>query len=994
MSEAGHTQDSVHGPDMKSRLALLGQISRQVIHGKTSHEIIPTTLGQLMRFYPACRAGYGVLMPGAPHFCVEYCRGNPGVADLQGRKLNLKRVKSHFAVTENGFSVRVVDDIARAPEREALAPLIQGDNITAYVMVPLHQSHLPLGILFVYTDQVMEWAHEDVAFLRQVGDSLAIALGEREGKRKVAAQEEFLGHIFDGVDMGVFALRHTRSGHWLFETANQRFKEAKSIGRQRVEEVRLETLLGGVPEDELLRFKGQLDVCLRAGETLQFEEQTLVAGKPQHWLTRLTPIAHQGGGTRVIGATTDITEQKMVEAALQQSECRLNEAQRIAGLGDFERDLDGRVVSGSDQFHAMFHGGQKNGQDGLNLVHPKDRKGLKRHWKRALASGSDYETEYRIQDGEGRERVFKEIGEVRLNDKGDPVKISGIIQDISEKKAFRDEIELARKVFDNAVEGVVVTDAEGTIQFVNKGFTLITGYTFEEAVGENPRILKSNRHGQDFYRKMWDDLELLGQWSGEIWNRRKDGQAYPEWLTITAIRDKTGQPVRYISVFNDLSDIREREEKIHFQANYDALTGLPNRTLLKDRLQLALNRASREGKGLSLILLDMDDFKNVNESLGHVQGDVLLQKVARRLQGCVREQDTVARYGGDEFMILIPDTDKAEVIMQIIERILKSLEPSFTIEGREFFMTVSIGITTSPDDGENLDTLIANADMAMYRAKEGGKRRYGFFTPDLNQKVNRRFELEADLRKALNRTEFVLYYQPKIDMFTHRIAGAEALVRWRHQEKGLVPPGDFIPLSEETGLVIPMGEWILHRACETARVWSDHLGYPFRVAVNISPRQVTDSDLVSLVDDLLSENGIEPANLELEITESAVMVDVDRAKDMFHSLHDMGVHISVDDFGTGFSSLSYLRLFPIDSLKIDKSFIDDIPGDPDSNTMVSTIISMAEHLNLKTIAEGVETRDQLDFLKGQKCDQIQGYYFSPPVPEDEFFQALKEDKLP
>jgi diguanylate cyclase (GGDEF)-like protein len=380
----------------------------------------------------------------------------------------------------------------------------------------------------------------------------------------------------------------------------------------------------------------------------------------------------------------------------------------------------------------------------------------------------------------------------------------------------------------------------------------------------------------------------------------------------------------------------------------------------------------------------------VNDTLGHAKGDLLLQQFATRVLESVREQDTVARYGGDEFIVLIPDTNEAKIITQIIERIRTSLQQSFVVDGKEFFLGVSIGVTICPNDGMEPDVLIANADMAMYRSKEVGKGGYAFFTSELNQEVARRVEMEMDLRMGISRQEFSLYFQPKINTQTQEVCGAEALVRWNHPEKGLISPAEFIPLAEETGLINPLGEWILDQACARAKAWSRILDRHFRIAVNISFRQVKDVDLPALVAQTLERHQLPAECLELEITESAVMGNVEKAKKMFTVLDDMGIRISLDDFGTGFSSLSYLRLFPISTLKIDKSFVDDIPGDADSSTMVTTIITMARHLNLITVAEGVEEKSQLEFLKKNQCNQIQGYYFAPPMPADKFLEFVRQ----
>ncbi|MEH0020709.1 MAG: EAL domain-containing protein [Desulfobacter sp.] len=977
----------------QSRLTLLNIISTCVIQDKNTTFTINQVLSQLLNIFPACGAGYINVSPGATILTIDHAKAPEGLPDLTGQPLDVAKARSFFKDLIENFEPYAFSDMEASSDRKGLDELVESTGIRSGLVVPLQQGGHMMGLIFIYAMLPREWPEDETELMAQIGEALAVAIGHGRNKKQLVAQEEFLENIFDSVDIGIFVLTVRENGLILFENINQQYEALRDVAHGRVVGRSLDCLTGKMPDHALDLLKKRVNRCAREKETVEFLEETGGGGAKKYWLTRLKPVLDAKGRVfRIIGASTDISEQREAATALKNKEARLREAQRIAKLGDCERNIHTKGLSCSDQLHRIF--GWEDAfcpgyEDFVDILHPEDRQYVETSIDQAIASKSAYDLEYRIIRTDGQERIVNEIGEVVLDDVGNACKIAGIVQDITEQTKFRDEIELARKVFDNAVEGVVVTDREGTIEFVNKGFTTITGYTEAEAIGQNPSLLKSDRHDRNFYREMWMALDRDGHWSGEIWNRRKNGQAYPEWLSITAITNQKGEPVRYMSVFNDLSDIREREEQLRFQANYDALTGLPNRTLLRDRIEMSVRRVAREDHGLALIFLDMDDFKHVNDTLGHAKGDLLLQELASRLLESVREQDTVARYGGDEFIVLIPDTNDTDVIINIIERIRASLQLSFVIDGKEFFLGVSIGVTTCPDDGNDPDTLIANADMAMYRSKEVGKGRYAFFTSELNRQVSRRVEMEVDLRLALSREEFSLCYQPKLDIATNKIRGAEALIRWHHPEKGVISPVEFIPLAEETGMINPMGEWILDQACARAREWSDILGRNFSIAVNISSRQVRDVDLVAQVSSALDRHGIPPECLEIEITESAVMGNVEKAKTMFRSLHDMGIKISIDDFGTGFSSLSYLRIFPISTLKIDKSFVDDIPEDPDSNTMVTTIISMAGHLNLTTVAEGVETAAQLEFLKASHCDQIQGYYFAAPMPGDRFLDLLK-----
>ncbi|MBI9089343.1 MAG: EAL domain-containing protein [Desulfobacterium sp.] len=562
-------------------------------------------------------------------------------------------------------------------------------------------------------------------------------------------------------------------------------------------------------------------------------------------------------------------------------------------------------------------------------------------------------------------------------------------REITEKKHYENLLLLSDSVFENSIEGITVSDADGIIQRVNPAFEGITGYSAKEAVGQNPRILKSDRHSPEFYDKMWSSLKEKGQWSGEIWNRKKNGEAYPEWLSITAIMGNKGDVSSYVAVFHDMTEIRRSQEKLKFKTYHDGLTGLPNRLLFEDRLERSIGIAQKNQRLVAVLCLDLDNFKHVNESLGHNIGDLFLKAVGERLSRSFTDKTTVSRFGGDQFNIILNSINTAKEAVTSATDLMALFESPFMVEEKEIYANISIGISLYPADGTTPSALIQNAEIAMHKIKASGKNSYSLFETGMNQQMIKRIELEADLRHGLQKNEFKLFYQPKVAVETGEISGMEALIRWDNGEKGLISPGDFIPIAEETGVIEPIGTWVLNQACIQTKKWHD-LGFgSLKIAVNLSAVQFRNTELASKVQAALNGAGLEPRFLNLEITESLVMNDVETAIDTMNRIADLGVSFSIDDFGTGYSSLSYLKRFPVAILKVDQSFVREIPNSKDDMVIARTILSMAKSLNMKTVAEGVETKEQLEFMRENHCDEIQGYYFSPPVPADKF-QALLE----
>ncbi|MDA0191128.1 MAG: EAL domain-containing protein, partial [Proteobacteria bacterium] len=553
--------------------------------------------------------------------------------------------------------------------------------------------------------------------------------------------------------------------------------------------------------------------------------------------------------------------------------------------------------------------------------------------------------------------------------------------DITARCQAEERLQLAEKVFDNSPDAIMITDRDNRIVSVNEAFTLITGYAPDEVLGGNPRLLASGRHDDAFYAAMWRALREHGHWAGEIWDRRKSGEIYPKWMTINAVADRqSGELTHYVTMFSDITERKSSEERIHYLAHHDVLTGLPNRFTLGARLDQALVDARRHQWEVAVLFVDLDRFKIINDTLGHHIGDRLLIEVARRFSAVVRESDIVARLGGDEFVIVLPDLAGHADAATVAGKIIASLAVPVRIDDHELHTSPSIGISLFPTDGSDSDTILRNADTAMYHAKSLGRNNFQFYAEEMNRSTRERLDIERRLRQALARDEFELHYQPQFDTRAHRIAGVEALLRWNAGTGIPLGPDRFIPIAEESGLIVTLGEWVLRTACRQMKQWIDAGLPPLRVAVNVSPRQLHRQNFPEQVAAALAESGLPAHLLELEITESAVMEEPEEARAILVRLKEMGITLAIDDFGTGYSSLAYLKRFPIDHLKIDRSFVTDIERDANDAAIVVSIIALARSLGLKTIAEGVESDAQLALLREHGCDELQGYLFSRPLP--------------
>lgn len=679
-----------------------------------------------------------------------------------------------------------------------------------------------------------------------------------------------------------------------------------------------------------------------------------------------------------------------------QLESRLQIALSAAGFGIWEHDhLTGHNVW-SDSLCKIFdlNQGPATIADCLDMVHPEDRLKIETCIADSLVKGDDiYLEEYRMRHRDGHWVWIEVRGRaIRRDSENKPLLTVGTMSDVSRRHEAEAEHRLANVVFNGIGDGICITDPKGKILLTNAAFSKVSGYAESEALNQNPRMLKSGIHSATFYQNMWESINRQGNWQGEITNRRKDGDLVTEWLNISAVRDATGDLTHYVGLFTDLSERQAANERINYLSSFDPLTDLPNRNLFTDRLGQSLFSAHRFNRETAVILLDLDRFRFINDTLGPPVGDEVLIEVAHRLNLQVREGDTIGRRSGNEFGFVMANLSHERDAIALVQRMLDAIAVPFTIAGQSIVITASIGISVSPRNGDDADSLLRSADAALLRAKKSGRNTFRFYSPEMDADAARRMGLEAALRDALQRDELTVHYQPQISLDSGNMIGMEALLRWNSPQFGSVSPMEFIPIAEETGLIFPIGEWVLRTACLQTRQWLDLGLANLRVAVNLSTRQFSQANLISLIRQTLLETGLPPAALELEITESAFIDDVEQAITQCRALKALGTKLSLDDFGTGYSSLAYVSRFPFDKIKIDQGFVRDIIENPVNAAIATATIVMAHSLNVSVLAEGVETEAQASFLRGRRCDSMQGYLFSRALPAAEFEQLLAGNK--
>ena len=752
-----------------------------------------------------------------------------------------------------------------------------------------------------------------------------------------------------------------------------------------------------VDADTATFFRGKDQQVLRAGEARLNEEWVQYPdGRRECLETLKTPYVNDEGKLLgMIGISRNITDRKKSDEALRTNEEKLRALFEMSPVGIARNSMDGAFIEANRALLDMV---------GYSL----DEFLRLSYWDLTPAEYSEQENEQlRMLTSTGRYGPYEKHFRHRLGHLV-PVRLNGalihgsdgdcyiwsLVEDISERKQAEEEMQLAAMVYRNSSEAMMVTDANGVVITINPAFTELTGYGADEIVGKTPRLLSSGHHDREFYRAMWQKLDSVGYWQGEVWNRRKDGETFAEWLTINTIYREDGRPHRRVALFSDITEKKLNEELIWTQANFDPLTGLANRRMFNDRLAQDIRKAHRSGLPLALLFIDLDHFKEINDILGHDMGDRLLKDVAKRLLGCVRETDTVARLGGDEFTIILNSLDHLESAKQIAEHILDKLTQPFHVEDEILYVSASIGITFYPNDATDIEELRKNADQAMYAAKQQGRNRFSYFMPSMRDIAQHRMRLANDLRVALEQGQFRLYYQPIVDLTDGSVHKAEALLRWMHPVRGLVGPAEFITIAEETGRILDIGDWVFRQAARQVKRCRERYDENFQISVNKSPVQFQNDEMFYtgwLA--YLSQLSLPGNSVVIEITESSLLDGKPIVNDKLLMFRDAGIQVAIDDFGTGYSSLAYLKLYDIDYLKIDQSFVRNLSAGSSDLVVCEAIIAMAHKLGMKVIAEGVETEQQRQLLIAADCDFAQGYLFAEPLPADSFEALLSGDML-
>ncbi len=898
----------------------------------------------------------------------------PSENDLDDRIVMLVRLKS-------GWTLGVSSDLENIVTQ--FKPGIwKNVTLAALLMVLLSAA----GILAVHRIGLRwQYAEDRVKAAR---DNLELKVAERT--QELGEQERRLRLLIETIPDQVWM--KDSEGRYL--SCNQKFQaysgatEAEIIGKTDFELFQHDNA-GQTLYDDLYVMRSGLSTSCE--DWITYPE----GGGKEYRETTLTPVVSAKGTViGVLGIGRDITEKKRVENALRESEAFRQRVFESSSVPIVVMDSDSYQFIDCNPAAVTIYGFQSRdevlGKTPLDVSTPTQYDGIASedaatlHINKALNGANEiFQWRHQRPDGEIWDAEVHLISFIS----GESHLLQFILHDITEQKRAAEQIRTLSQAIEQSPASVIITDTEANIEYVNSTFERITGYQLKDVIGKNPSFLKSGATPTSRYRELWQTISDGKSWRGEFQNKKKNGEIFWELAHIAPVFSDNGEVLHYLAVKEDITLSKKQEQRILHQAHFDALTDLPNRFLSLDRLSQLINEAHRQKEKIAVLFVDLDDFKKINDSLGHDVGDKLLVQAANRLRNCLRVGDTVGRLGGDEFIILLGSLREATDARPIIAELLKEFRKRFTIDNHELIITASIGVALYPNDGDTPSELLRNADSAMYHSKEQGRNTYAFFTDAMSQEVSRQLAVEQQLHGALNRGEFSILYQPLVNVADRAIIGVEALLRWNNPELGKISPEEFIPIAERTGLIIDIGRYVAREALSQLRKWQNHQG-DFKLAINLSPRQFRDPDMVQFIRRTIQQADISANALELEITEGVLMSGHAYIDDTLEALSKMDVGIAMDDFGTGYSSLSYLRRYPFNVLKIDRSFISDINTDPADRELISATIAMAHNLGLRVVAEGVETEEQFEYLHGLNCDHAQGYLFSPPVPASEIILML------
>ncbi len=740
-------------------------------------------------------------------------------------------------------------------------------------------------------------------------------------------------------------------------------------------------------EDDALLFKYK--------KSIEIEKEIFVKNKLKIIKSIKKPLYIDGNIVAIVGIFWDITEQKQEEQNYKKLRLGLKEAQALAHIGHWELDFVTERLYWSDEVYRIFglkpQAFNATYEAFLEHIHPDDIDLVNEKYLSSLKDKVGYSIEHRIVRENGEIGFVQERCRHEYDSDGNPIRSIGTVHDITKQKNAQNELVLASAVFEKMNDGVLITDSNKRIIMINNAFSKISGYTFEEIKGKTPSVFSSGWNDSSLYEEMWSDIDKKKKWDGEIINRKKDGTTYTAKHIIMALYNDSNILTNYIAITNDISDMKKQEKLIHNLAYYDFLTALPNRILFEEHVSSRIPKMERYNKKMALFFIDMDNFKNINDTLGHFVGDKFLVEVVKAIKGLIRKEDTFARFGGDEFAILIEDIDIIANIIPLANKIINKFSMPVEVNDAKLYSGISMGVSIFPDDAKTYEGLIKAADTAMYQVKNSGKQNYKFYSKSMNEEIMERVLIENDLRNAIDNDEFFLVYQPKVNLNTKSVYGMEALIRWNHAKNGLMGPDKFINIAENTGQIQKIGLWVAKQAFSDTKKIHDK-GNMLTVSINVSSKQLENKSFVKDIYNIVSDVGIDISYVELEITESHIMNNIQRSMLMLKELHEIGFKIAIDDFGTGYSSLSYLKKIPAKTIKIDSSFVLDIDKDEDDRSIVATIIAIAKSLGKDVIAEGSETKEHIETLKSLHCNQVQGYYFSKPLKIEDFKNFIYDFK--